>query len=108
MKIVITERCGKRVRKLSKKYVSIVNDFRNFLNSLHQNPTQGDALGRNCYKVRLAITSKGVGKSYGARAITYVKIVDDMIYVLSVYDKSDKKDISDKELDYLLKEAGLK
>jgi mRNA-degrading endonuclease RelE of RelBE toxin-antitoxin system len=38
MKIVITERCGKRVRKLSKKYVSIVNDFRSFLNSLHQNP----------------------------------------------------------------------
>jgi hypothetical protein len=58
--------------------------------------------------VRLAITSKGVGKSYGARAITCVKIVDDIIYVLSVYDKSDKKDISDKELDSLLKEAGLK
>lgn len=81
MKIVITERCGKKVRKLNKKYVSIVNDFRNFLNSLHQNPIQGDALGSNCYKVRLAITSKGVGKSYGARVITYVKIVDDIIYM---------------------------
>lgn len=108
MKIIITERCGKRVRKLSKKYISIVNDFRNFLTSLHQNPFQGNALGRNCYKVRIAITSKGGGKSYGARAITYVKIVDDTIYVLSVYDKSNQKDISDEELNFLLKEVGLK
>lgn len=56
----------------------------------------------------MAITSKGTGKSYGARAITCVKIINDTVYLLSIYDKSNKKDISDKELDYLLKEAGLK
>lgn len=108
MKIVITERCKKRVRKLSKKYGSVANDFRDFLISLQQNPFQGDALGKNCYKVRVAIASKGVGKSYGARAITCIKIVDDIIYVLSMYDKSEQKDISDQELVFLLKEAGLK
>ncbi|WP_435353296.1 type II toxin-antitoxin system RelE/ParE family toxin [Emticicia sp. SJ17W-69] len=78
------------------------------LDSLQQNPFQGDALGKNCYKVRMAITSKGTGKSYGARLITCVKIINDTIYLLSIYDKSNKKDISDQELDFLLKEAGLK
>jgi mRNA-degrading endonuclease RelE of RelBE toxin-antitoxin system len=108
MKIVITDDCQKEIRRLSKKYISIVNDFRNLLDTLQQNPFQGDALGKNCYKVRMAITSKGVGKSYGARVITCVKIINDTIYILSVYDKSNKKDISDQELDFLLKETGLK
>ena len=108
MKIVITDYCQKEIRRLKKKYVSIVNDFGNLLDSLQHNPFQGDALGKNCYKVRMAITSKGTGKSYGARAITCVKIINDTVYLLSIYDKSNKKDISDKELDYLLKEAGLK
>lgn len=98
----------KDIRKLKKKYVSIANDFENLLESLKQNPLQGDALGKNCYKVRMAITSKGVGKSYGARAITCVKVINDTIFLLSIYDKSNKKDISDQELDFLLKEAGLK
>lgn len=108
MKIVIPDDCQKEIRRLSKKYVSIVNDFRNLLDTLQQNPFQGDALGKNCYKVRMAITSKGVGKSYGARAVTCVKIINDTIYLLSVYDKPNKKDISDQELDFLLKQAGLK
>lgn len=108
MKIIFTDEFLKDIRKLKKKYVSIANDFENLLESLKQNPLQGDALGKNCYKVRMAITSKGVGKSYGARAITCVKIINDTIFLLSIYDKSNKKDISDQELDFLLKEAGLK
>lgn len=108
MKIVFTDEFLKDIRKLKKKYVSIANDFENLLESLKQNPLQGDALGKNCYKVRMAIASKGVGKSYGARAITCVKIINDTIFLLSIYDKSNKKDISDQELDFLLKEAGLK
>jgi len=70
MKIVITEKGKKRVHKLRKKYGSVTNDFRNFLISLKQNPFQGDALGKNCYKVRVAIASKAKGKSNRARAIT--------------------------------------
>ena len=108
MKIIFTDEFLKDIRKLKKKYVSIANDFENLLESLKQNPLQGDALGKNCYKVRMAISSKGVGKSYGARAITCVKIINDTIFLLSIYDKSNKKDISDQELDFLLKEAGLK
>ena len=57
--------------------------------------------------MRIAITSKGKGKSGGARVITCVKVIDQDVYLLTIYDKSDKENISDKELDALLKLAGL-
>jgi hypothetical protein len=56
----------------------------------------------------MAITSKGIGKSYGAWVVTCVKIIYDTIFLLTVYDKSNKKDISDQEFNFLLKEAVLK
>ena len=46
----------------------------------------------------MAISSKNKGKSGGARVITYVKIVDEVIYLLSIYDKSETDTITDKEL----------
>jgi hypothetical protein len=62
------------------------------------NPATGTPLGKDAYKVRLAITSKGKGKSGGARVITCVKIVAETVYLVSIYDKSVQSDISDKEL----------
>jgi hypothetical protein len=46
----------------------------------------------------MAISSKNKGKSGGARVITYVKVVDETIYLMSIYDKSDSDTISDDEL----------
>jgi hypothetical protein len=69
---------------------------------LTDNPTLGKPIGQNCYKIRLAISSKGKGKSGGARIITHVYIVETTIYLLTIYDKSDKDNISDKELDEML------
>jgi len=39
--------------------------------------------------------------------ITCVKIVVGAVFLLSIYDKGDKESISDKELDDLLRLAGL-
>jgi len=71
--------------------------------SLENEPVQGNPLGKDCYKIRLAITSKGKGKSGGARVITCIKITSDKVFLLSIYDKSEKEDISDKELNKQLK-----
>jgi len=79
----------------------------NLKESLLENPVQGDGLGNDCYKARTAIESKNKGKSGGARVITCVKIVNETIYLLSVYDKSRQSTFNDKELDSLLKEAGI-
>ena len=60
----------KELKKLAKKYHSLKADLALLFESLENNPEQGTALGKNCYKIRLAIASKGKGKSGGARLIT--------------------------------------
>jgi hypothetical protein len=55
----------------------------------------------------MKITSKGKGKSGGSRVITCVKVIDEHIKLLSIYDKSEQSDISDKFLIQLLSENGL-
>jgi mRNA-degrading endonuclease RelE of RelBE toxin-antitoxin system len=85
-------------KKLAKKYPSLKNDIAGLAQQLKENSSIGTALGKDAYKVRLAITSKGKGKSGGARVITCVKIVASIVYLVSIYDKSAQGDISDKEL----------
>lgn len=70
---------------------------------LEENPTLGTPLGDNAFKIRLAISSKNKGKSGGARVITYFISADNELYLLSIYDKSEQADISDKALKQLIK-----
>jgi hypothetical protein len=65
---------------------------------LEENPVIGTPLGNSCYKIRLAISSKGKGKSGGARVITCVIIADKDVYLADIYDKSEQENISDKRL----------
>lgn len=94
----------KNIKALSKKYPSLKAEFIELVNSLKKNPTQGISLGNNCYIIRLAIASKGKGKSGGARVITNIKISNNIIYLLTIFDKTDQDNISDKELKELLSE----
>ncbi len=103
--ITTTDSFNKSSRKLLKKYPSFTEDLRAFKQVLLVNPTSGISLGKNCYKVRIKIASKNAGKSGGARVITYVKITDERITLLDIYDKADKDSISEKELSALLKKA---
>ena len=107
MNIVLLERCRKDIKKLGKKYRSINADISDLLKSLQSDPTQGTALGRDCYKIRLKITSKSRGKSGGARVITCVKVVGETIYLLTIYDKSEIESLTDGELAGLLDETGI-
>ncbi|MDN3690233.1 type II toxin-antitoxin system RelE/ParE family toxin [Cyclobacterium jeungdonense] len=59
-------------------------------------------MGNSCYKIRLAIKSKGKGKSGRARLITNFVVANDTVYLVSIYDKPEKDNLSDKELDELL------
>jgi mRNA-degrading endonuclease RelE of RelBE toxin-antitoxin system len=97
-KIVYTKDFEKEIKRLASKYPSLKFDFQNFLADLTENPTIGVSLGNNCYKVRLAISSKGKGKSGGARIITFVKISIETVVLISIYDKSQQSTITDKEI----------
>lgn len=93
----------KQLKRLVKKYPSLKNEFAQLLENLEQDPAQGTKLGNNCFKIRIAITSKGKGKSGGARVITNFVITEETVFLISIYDKSEKENITDKELIELLK-----
>lgn len=105
--IYTTDFFEKELKKLVRKYPSVKNDYKALVDSLKAEPKQGQPLGKDCYKIRMAITSKGKGKSGGSRVIICVKIVAASVFLLSIYDKGDKESISDNELDDLLRLAGL-
>ena len=73
-----------------------------FVSLLKDAPVQGTIIGKNCYKIRLSISSKGKGKSGSARVITNLVIAHETVYLLTIYDKADKDAISDNELKDLL------
>ena len=96
----------KEVKRLAKKYRSIPEDLLELKNRLVENPLEGADLGFGVRKVRMIIKSKGKGKSGGARVITYnVTEMEDTIDItlLTIYDKSERSTISDKEIKDLLK-----
>ena len=90
-------------KKLIKKYPSLKGELVELERQLLENPITGAPLGNSCYKVRLAIASKGKGKSGGARVITHIHVVQDTVYMLYIYDKLDQESISDAQLKALLK-----
>ena len=94
----------KELKKLTKKYPSLRNEYNNLIQGLEKNPKQGRTIGKGCYKIRLAIQSKGKGKSGGARVITYVAVIKQEVFLLTIYDKSETESISKKELEELLEE----
>jgi len=95
----------KQLKRLAKKSPSLKKEFANLIESLEQNPQQGILLGNNCYKIRLAIASKGKGKSGGAKIIANIIIAEEIVYLLSIYDKSEKANLTNKELIELLSEV---
>lgn len=94
---------GRQLKRLCKKYPSLKEEFLELVESLEENPEQGINLGNNCYKIRISIASKGKGKSSGARIITNFVVGNATVYLVSIYDKSEKDNLSDKELAELLK-----
>ncbi|PQA57031.1 hypothetical protein C5O19_15515 [Siphonobacter curvatus] len=98
MKIILTPNFEKGFKKVP----PIKEDLWALGQSLQENPTQGSEVFKNCYKVRLAIKSKG--KSGGGRLITYVRITSESVYLLSIYAKSERETVTDAYIKHLLKD----
>ena len=97
----------KELKRLSKKHRSLKDDYKRLVEELEVNPFIGTDLGNGVRKVRLAIASKGKGKSHGARVITYTEAVvdideDGIVTLLYVYDKGERDTISSAEIVALL------
>ena len=100
--VEVTSYFKKQAKRLIKKYPSLKAEVDQLISALMTDPEQGTSLGKGCFKIRLAITSKGKGKSGGARLITHVQIVKQKVYLLSIFDKSEIENLADSELKFLL------
>ena len=116
MKVIvrITKSFSSAAKPLLKKYHSLSKDLLNLEKELTATPRTGTPLGHDAYKIRLKISSKGKGKSGGARVISFIettlisiteKLSDEEITVnlITIYDKADVDNISDKELKELIR-----
>jgi mRNA-degrading endonuclease RelE of RelBE toxin-antitoxin system len=102
MRIKLEASFQRDFKQLRKKYPSLPSDLAKLGESLKENPQQGEALGKDCFKVRMHIASKKTGKSGASRVITCVKILNDTVHLLKLYDKSDIDSISDALLKKLI------
>ena len=102
-KIDLTNNFKKEAKKLIKKYPSLHFEIAQLGKELLENPKIGTHLGNDVYKIRLSVASKGKGKSGGARVIYFIQIIDETIYLLSIYNKGEKDSLSDQEIAELLK-----
>ena len=105
--IVLTHQCEKELKRLARKFPSLKNEFAQLVANTTANPEAGTFIGNNCYKIRLAIGSKGRGKSGGARIITYLYIETETVYLLTIYDKGEKADLKPNELKEMIDSLNL-
>ena len=106
-RVNLTPDFERQFKRLAKKYKSLPQDLSLLIASLKKDPEQGNSLGHNLYKIRLAIASKGKGKSGGARVITFLVHSEKDIYLVSIYDKSELDNITKEQVRQLLVNAGL-
>ncbi|TAE18466.1 MAG: hypothetical protein EAZ95_04040 [Bacteroidetes bacterium] len=102
MEIIALKEFAKYLKWLVKKNPSLIGKTETLQESLVENPFQGVALAHDCFKIRLAIASKDRGNSGGARVITCVKVIQETVYLLTIYDKSEQEDIAENALIQLL------
>lgn len=95
-KVIPTPTFAKSLKALAKRHKSMKADMDAFRKSLEEDPFQGTELTPGVRKIRMAITSKGGGKSGGARVITYNVLTteqDGKVYLMEIYDKSDAQTV---------------
>ena len=108
--IIPTPDFAKALKALAKRHRSLKEDIREFSQSLKENPFQGDELTPGVRKIRLAITSKGRGKSGGARVITYTVVITETegsVYLIDIYDKADFSTVDVSVIQAMIEELGL-
>lgn len=100
--VIPTDKFKKEAKRLLKKYPSLKQELFELSKILEEKPKAGTLLANNIFKIRLAIKSKGKGKSGGARVITYLLSLQAEVYLLTIYDKSELDTIDDKTLKLII------
>ena len=102
---------SKEFKRYHKKFASLKNEISEVAEKLRENPKYGVDLGQGLYKIRLAVSSKGKGKSGGFRIITYYfneLLNEEIVTLLFIYDKSEINDLPKDKLLKLLEIEDIK
>ena len=104
--IIPSDEFCRQSKRLAKKYRSLKADLAYLQQDLQKNPFLGKDLGSGKRKIRLGIASKGGGKRGGMRVITFNVVQTEntiTIYLITIYDKSEYQNVSDKYVDQIIK-----
>ena len=107
--VSVSDDFAKEAKRLAKKYPSFKQDYKDFLESIKNNPLQGDEITKNIRKIRMAIKAKGKGKSGGARVITLNVLTDvenGQVVFLLLYDKEDASNVKVNVVKQLVRDMG--
>ena len=102
--VELTDNFKKEAKRLIRKYRSLKAEIGELITDLEENPTMGTPLGDDIYKVRLAVKSKGKGKSGGVRILSFVKVIGKTVLLFSIYNKGERDSISDAEIKKLIQD----
>ena len=105
--VIPTDSFIKELKRLSKKHPSLLSDITDLVAKLKETPTMGIDLGKNIYKIRMAISGTNKGKSGGARIITYVLIVKETIFLTEIYLKNENDTVDINNVIKRLQDEGL-
>ena len=88
------------LKPLARKFPSLLAEVAEPAELLPRQPQMGTSLGNGCFKIRLAVKSKGTGKRGGMRIVTQVVAFRqaEEVYLLTIYDKSAQANYSDAQL----------
>ena len=101
IKIIYSPIFIKKAKQLKKKHPSLIYDLIQLESIIVDNPQTGTDLGNGLFKIRLAVKSKGKGKSGGYRVITYLQTQEE-IMMIYIYDKSEEATISKKDIQKII------
>lgn len=106
IKVRFTDKFKRNLRALAKKYRSIRKDIQPIIAQLEAGELPGDRIAGIDYaiqKVRVRNSDIQKGKSAGYRVIYYIKTNTNII-LITIYSKSEREDISTKEIKQILTE----
>ena len=108
--IVATKKFEKDIKTYHRKFKNIEEDVNEVVKELKNGNLVGDAIQNikmkddkdNVIKVRVANSDTHSGKSNGYRLIYYAEKSNGTIYLLTIYYKKEKANISNKEIQKLI------
>ena len=95
------------VKRLAKKYRLIKRDLSGLVDILADNPFAGDAIpgfAHEVWKIRLASSDMQSGKRSGYRVIYAINQATEFCYLLFIYAKPERGDVTASDIEALLAE----